>query len=55
VNSLYKGVRGKEKVRMYEDINHNIPIAEKIIIKYLGSLDHSMARSLMDGVKKDIQ
>jgi uncharacterized protein YhbP (UPF0306 family) len=53
VNPPYKGVRGKGKVRMYEDINHNIPIAEKIIIKYLGSLDHSMAISLMDGVKKE--
>jgi hypothetical protein len=55
VNPPYKGVRGKEKVRMYEDINHIVPIAERIIIEYLGSLDHSMARSLMDGVKKDIQ
>jgi hypothetical protein len=49
----YKGVRGKGNVRIHEgDINHNLPIAEKIIVKYLGSLDHPVARSLIDGVKK---
>ena len=52
-NPPYKGVRGKGKVRIHEgDINHNLPIAEKIIVKYLGSLDHPVARSLIDGVKK---
>jgi nitroimidazol reductase NimA-like FMN-containing flavoprotein (pyridoxamine 5'-phosphate oxidase superfamily) len=52
-NPPYKGVRGKGKVRILEgDINHNIPIAEKIIVKYLGSLDNPIARSLIDGVKK---
>jgi general stress protein 26 len=39
-NLPYKGVRGKGKVKMHEDINHNIPIAEKIMVRYLGSLEH---------------
>jgi hypothetical protein len=41
-------VREKSK---HEDISHNIPIAEKIMIRYLGSLEHPMAKALMSSVK----
>jgi general stress protein 26 len=51
-NPPYKGVRGKGRVKIYEDINHNIPIAEKIMIRYLGSLEHPMAKSLMNSVRR---
>lgn len=51
-NPPYKGVRGKAKVRIHDEIDHNIPIAEKIMVKYLGSLEHSMAKSLMTSIKK---
>ena len=47
----YKGVRGKGKVKIHEDISHNIPISEKIMIRYLGSLEHPMAKALMSSVK----
>jgi hypothetical protein len=47
----YKGVRGKGKVKIYEDVNHNIPIAEKIMVRYLGSLAHPIATSVMDTVR----
>jgi len=47
----YKGVRGKGSVRISEDIQANIPIAEKIMLKYTGSLDNEVAKFLMDGVK----
>jgi len=50
-NPPYKGVRGKGKVKIHEDINHNIPIAEKIMIRYLGSLEHPMAKALMSSLK----
>jgi hypothetical protein len=50
-NLPYKGVRGKGKVKIHEDINHNIPIAEKIMVRYLGSLEHQMAKALMSSVK----
>jgi uncharacterized protein YhbP (UPF0306 family) len=50
-NPQYKGVRGKGKVKIHEGINHNIPIAEKIMVKYLGSLAHPMATSLMGSVR----
>jgi general stress protein 26 len=47
----YKGVRGKGKIKIHDDIERNIPIAEKILVKYLGSLAHPMATSLMSSVK----
>ena len=47
----YKGVRGKGTVRILEDIQSNIPLAEKIMIKYTGNLENEVAKFLMDGVK----
>jgi nitroimidazol reductase NimA-like FMN-containing flavoprotein (pyridoxamine 5'-phosphate oxidase superfamily) len=47
----YKGVRGKGTVRISEDVTSNIPVAEKIMIKYTGSLDNQVAKFLMDAVK----
>ena len=41
---LYKGVRGKGTVRISEDMNYNLPIAEKIVVKYLGSVEHPMSQ-----------
>ena len=51
-NPPYKGVRGKGTVKIYEDINFNVPIAEKIHIRYLGSLENPISKSLIDAVKK---
>lgn len=50
----YKGVRGKGEARISEDIKSNIPIAEKIMLKYTGSLDNEIAKMLMDGVKEGL-
>jgi uncharacterized protein YhbP (UPF0306 family) len=47
----YKGVRGKGKVRIHEDVDHNIPIAEQIMVRYLGSLAHPIAIRVMDTVR----
>ena len=47
----YKGVRGKGKVMIHNDVKHNLPIAEKIMIKYTGSLDNEIAKFLLEGVK----
>ncbi|MFY9964802.1 MAG: pyridoxamine 5'-phosphate oxidase family protein [Nitrososphaeraceae archaeon] len=51
-NPPYKGVRGKGSVRIHEDIAFNVPIAEKIMVKYLGKIDHPMAQALLDMQKK---
>jgi len=47
-NPPYKGVRGKGTVKIHEDVSFNIPIAEKIMLKYLGNLEHPMAKALLD-------
>jgi nitroimidazol reductase NimA-like FMN-containing flavoprotein (pyridoxamine 5'-phosphate oxidase superfamily) len=48
----YKGVRGKGIAIISEDISRNVAIAEKIMIKYTGSLDNNMAKFLMDTIKR---
>jgi general stress protein 26 len=50
-NLPYKGVRGKGKVTIHEDVDFNVPISEKIMIKYLGGLQHPMAIMLLEEVK----
>ncbi|MFB5631319.1 MAG: pyridoxamine 5'-phosphate oxidase family protein [Nitrosopumilaceae archaeon] len=47
----YKGVRGKAIAKVLDDVDTNIPIAEKIMIKYTGNLENEVAKFLMDGVK----
>ena len=51
-NPPYKGVRGKGTAFISEDISLNVPIAEKIMIKYTGSLDNNMAKFLMNSIKR---
>jgi len=47
----YKGARGKGSAKIIEDVKKTTPIAEKIMIKYTGSLDNPIAKLLMDAVK----
>ncbi|MGH9979028.1 MAG: pyridoxamine 5'-phosphate oxidase family protein [Nitrososphaeraceae archaeon] len=51
-NPPYKGVRGKGKVKMDEDISQNLSIAKKLLIKSLGSLDHPMAKWILNETEK---
>jgi general stress protein 26 len=46
-NPPYKGVRGKGSVKIHEDVSFNVPITKKIMIKYLGNLEHPMAQALL--------
>jgi general stress protein 26 len=50
-NPPYKGVRGKGTVDIHEDIGFNLPIAEKILVRYLGTLEHPMSKSLIEAQK----
>ena len=50
-NLPYKGVRGKGDVKIYEDIDYNVPIAEKIMTRYLGDLEHPVAKLLLSYIK----
>jgi hypothetical protein len=45
-------VRAKGNATISENINNNVTIAEKIILKYLGSLEGQMAKKLMELVRK---
>jgi general stress protein 26 len=47
-NYPYKGVKGRGVARISEDIQKNLSIVEKINLKYLGTLEHPLAKRLME-------
>lgn len=47
----YKGVKGRGEATISEDIDRNMPIIEKINLKYLGTLDHPLAKMLVENTK----
>jgi hypothetical protein len=51
-NSPYKGVRGKGSVRTYEDVNFQVDIAQKIALRYLGSLDNPISHEFVERTKE---
>jgi general stress protein 26 len=51
-NSPYKGVRGKGSVRIYEDVNFIVLIAQKISLRYLGTLEDPVSREFMERSKE---
>ena len=50
-NLPYRGVRGKALVKVSTNVEDDIPIAERIMIKYTGDLENKVAKILMDGVR----
>ena len=50
-NLPYKGVKGKGKATIVEDPNRIVSQAEKISMKYLGTLDHPAAKEMADRSK----
>jgi general stress protein 26 len=54
-NFPYKGVKGRGIARISEDIDWNRPIIEKIIVKYLGTMENPLAQMIMENAKKGIQ
>lgn len=51
-NSTPKGVKGRGTVTIIEDPNKIASEGDKISIKYLGTLDHPLAKILADDAKK---
>jgi hypothetical protein len=48
-----RGVKGKGTATIVEgDPNRIIPQADRISVKYLGTLDHPVAKMITDGIKK---
>lgn len=50
-NFPYKGVKGKGTATISEDIGRVVPVVEKINMKYLGTLDHPVAKNIMDAAR----
>ena len=51
-NFPYKGVKGRGGARILEDIQNNVTLVDKINLKYLGTLDHPLAKRLSDSARK---
>jgi S-ribosylhomocysteine lyase LuxS involved in autoinducer biosynthesis len=43
-----RGVKGKATARIIEDLQKVVSMAEKINIKHLGTLEHPLAKMLME-------
>ena len=50
-NFPYKGVKGRGEASISENIQKNVTIVEKIILKYLGTLDQPLAKTMMETIK----
>jgi PPOX class probable F420-dependent enzyme len=50
-NFPYNGVKGKGVATISEDRDKNLKIVEKINLKYLGTLEHPLAKMLMENTK----
>ena len=51
-SSPYKGVRGKGSVRIYEDVNFIVLIAQKIAHGYLTTLEHPISHEVIERPKE---
>ncbi|HYV52006.1 MAG TPA: pyridoxamine 5'-phosphate oxidase family protein, partial [Candidatus Eisenbacteria bacterium] len=47
-NFPFKGVKGRAVAKISEDIQKNLPIVQKINIKYLGTIEHPLAKMIME-------
>jgi general stress protein 26 len=54
-NFPYKGVKGRGIARVSEHIPSNLQIVEKINVKYLGTLEHPLAKMLMDNTRNGVE
>lgn len=50
-NFPYKGVKGRASATISEDIQKNLGIIEKINLKYLGTMEHPLAKMLTDNTR----
>jgi general stress protein 26 len=47
-NYPYRGVKGKAVARISEEVQENLSIVKKINMKYLGTLDHPLAKMIIE-------
>ena len=51
-NSAPKGVKGRGTVTIIEDPVKTVSVGDKMSIKYLGTLDHTVAKMITEGAKR---
>lgn len=51
-NPPVRGVKGKGTATIIEDPKQVVPLVEKISLKYLGTLDHPIAKMISEDTKK---
>ena len=54
-NIKYRGVRGKGKAKVIDDIEFNKKIVKEILLKYTGSLEGKLAEEIMEEVENGIE
>jgi nitroimidazol reductase NimA-like FMN-containing flavoprotein (pyridoxamine 5'-phosphate oxidase superfamily) len=54
-NYPYKGVKGRAVAGISENIQKNLSIIEKMNLKYLGTLEHPVAKRLMENARNGIE
>jgi len=54
-NYPYKGVKGRADAKILEDVQKNLSIVEKINLKYLGTLEHPLAKMLMENTRNGVE
>jgi len=54
-NFPYKGVKGKGEAKVLEDEEKIMLLVEKINMKYLGTLDHPIAKMLIENTRNGIE
>ena len=47
-----KGVKGKGTAVIITDVGRSVPVSERIVAKYLGEIKSSMAKGMIDAVRK---
>jgi general stress protein 26 len=54
-NFPYKGVKGRGKALILEDVGKNVAVIERINLKYLGTQEHPLARRLLDNARSGVE
>jgi len=54
-NFPYRGVKGRAVARISEDVQNNLSVVEKINLKYLGTLEHPLAKRLMENTRNGVE
>ena len=50
-NIPYKGVRGKGTVRISDDVDYNLSKVERIVVRYLSSIEHPISRTIISSIR----